>query len=486
MISKTNYRKWLKSDSVKVRNLAFQAAYVKGNFSLNELVTDYPDLIEINLLLVLKTNPHLWDKFIEEVSELEQKPLKLVTEIIGMTSFYLLDKISDFEKAFDLVEKYQPQGDDANYLMMILLICSVRETRWVDVARKKAELINANIEKPLLTHLEKSPVTNANQLSILEIILDEADYNLKAKVIDTILRNFANVAFGDLRIVGKIADWLEKYNAGLAAFMYYLIGFLKDDYVSLSVHALIIEKVLDLLTTNKIVLPQNQRKEFFNALDSWLMHRREKAIVFLDHYLDVFPNDAGKVFRLYNRVIVSICHGNGDKNVSSCNWFGFLWEKDTWVRNLIDQVFDVKYIKAIRRYGEKNEQTEVYMLALHGALTTDDLIRKSASEILNLFDQTVYLTGCINELLPQLENILQKNKSLALHVNFLLDLLLVRDYPLNHVSVIDLVKVDKFCSMYGLKADNFYEKFKEPLMDLWEKQNEEERIIDILKTELAI
>lgn len=482
MISKTNYRKWLNSDNEQVRNLAFQAAFVTGSVPLEDLVRDYPKLIELNLTVALKRRPELWADFIGQVAKLKNIPVQLVSEIVGMVSFYLNDRKYDFDEAFKLVDSYEPSPDEAGILTVSLMRCLERDDRWLTIALNKVKKINAKIEEPLLALIENSHVYEGQKRLILDAIMEEADYSLKAKIVHKLLQRYGNIE----AIRGIVLAYLEKFHFGMAAFAYPLIEWLKDEQFSIEDRVFFTEKFLDLVISHQILLSQNQRKQFFAVLDLWLSKGNQECLDKLDRYLENFPNDAGKVFRLYNRVIVKICQSNGDKSVSNCNWFGFLWEKDSWVRTLIERAFNIKYIKAIRRYGEKNEQTEVYMLALHGALTTDDLIRKRASEILILFEQTVYLTGCINELLPQLENILQEDKSLAPYVNFMLDLLLVRDYPLNHVSVLDLQRLDDFCSRYALKANNFYEKFKEPLMDLWEKQNEEERIIDILKTELAI
>lgn len=100
-------------------------------------------------------------------------------------------------------------------------------------------------------------------------------------------------------------------------------------------------------------------------------------------------------------------------------------------------------------------------------------------------EETSYLTGSVTAFLPLLGDVLQKNRKLKAYVNSFVDLLLAREHPLNAVAVIDLKAVDDFCSRYELKAGNFYEKYAAPLTEMWEKQNEEERIIRFLKEQLS-
>lgn len=482
MISKTNYRKWLNSDNEKVRNSSFQAAFVTHSVSLEDLIRDYPELIEKNLTVALMRRPELWNDFIEEVIKLEKIPVKLITEIVGMVSFYLKDSKLDFDKAFKLVDSYVPDSGDAGLLVVSLMICIEGDDRWLTIALNKVKKINAEIEEPLLEFLRRSGCPSPEQYLILDRIMKEVDYSLKAKIVNQLLQSYGIAEETAKRVV----SYLTEYRAGLTAFMYYLINWLQDVKIPASHRIYFAGEVLELLICHKISLPQGQRKQFFAVLDFWLGNGNPDSMEKLDRYLEVFPNDAGKVFRLYSRVIVKISRSKGDNKVSNSNWFGFVWNTNPQVKDLINKAFDIRYIKALRRYGRKDEQTEVFMLALNGAATTDDLICKRAEEILNLFVQAAFLTGCINELLPQLEKILQQNKALVPYINRLLDLLLAKDYALNHVSVVDLRKVDDFCNRYALKADNFYEKYKDALMDMWEKQNEEDEIINLLETELAI
>ena len=89
METKENYRQWLQSDNAEIRNLAFQAALINKTFSLEELVFGFPELTERNLAWVLKMHPEKLGDFITDVKRLKFIPVKVVTEIVGLLSFYL-------------------------------------------------------------------------------------------------------------------------------------------------------------------------------------------------------------------------------------------------------------------------------------------------------------------------------------------------------------------------------------------------------------
>lgn len=474
MISKTDYLKWLNSENKNVRDLAFQSAFASGSIPLQELVSISPELIERSLTVVLKKRPELWPDFIRDVKALDNIPVRLITEIIGMVSFYLKDKQLDFDEAFALVDSYRPGSDDAGQLLVSLMICIVGDDRWLTIALNKAQRINAKVEEPLLAFLSDRCYLTENQKLILDAVMAQADYSLQAKIVNTLLPKPTCSAL--------IMGYLQKYHKGLAAYMYYLVDWLKE-----SKDKVFAEHILKIMTEYKVSLPQNQRKQFFAVLDFWLMGSKTDGIKILNEYLAVFPQDSGKVFRLYNRVIIA-CHREfGNKAVCDKDWFASVCLRGhLWFEAFIKEAFDAKYIKAIRRHGPKEEQANVYVLLLNGAVCDDETIRSKAKEILKLFEETVYLTGSVTELLPYLKKVLYADNSLREPVNLLLDLLLERDSPLNHVSVMNLSEIDNFCQHYNLKARNFYEKYKDALMDMWEKQNEEEKIIALLEAELAV
>lgn len=482
MEKREDYLKWLTSKSEKVRNLAFQVAYLNGSVSLKELVISYPELIQDNVTCALKRHPKLLNQFIAEVNELETIPVKLVIEIIGMVSFYLTDQNLDFENAFKLVDDYSPKTEEQGELIVALMVCGTRNERWYQTALAKLEEVHSSIEQPLLAFLQRQGCPDETQLCIISEIMKKVDCTLSAKIVNALLLQYGMCGM----VVLKICQYLQEYYAGLPAAMYYLIDILKSKGILLRVKSKIIDCLFEIIITHKILLPQNQRKLFFAELDLWLMEaggNYNERIKLLDDYLSIFPNDAGKVFRLYNRVIVIMGKATGYSEVSSENWFVGDFSD---AHRLVTKAFDAKYIKAIRRYGDKEEQTKAYLLALKGCVAGKQAIRTKAREILALFEGTTYLVGSVMEILPQLQRVLDINYALRPQVNWLLDLLFVKDHPLNHISALNLEEIEAFCFRYSLKADRFNKKYQNQLMDIWERKNEEDKIVQILEYELAI
>ncbi len=475
METKENYRQWLQSDNAEIRNLAFQAALINKTFSLEELVFGFPELTERNLAWVLKMHPEKLGDFITDVKRLKFIPVKVVTEIVGLLSFYLADSNINFDEAVSLVDAYEPSADEAGELVTCMLICMHRENRWQAIAMRKARKVNATIEKPLLAYLERFGCPKANHLVVLDVIVDTVDYSLKAKIVNVLLQKYGQ----NDEIVEVVISYLEEYWSGLPAFMFCLTGWLKNTSVPLLQRKKIIDCLFIVLTDKRPEMPHYLRQRFFEELDAWLLYDFDSGCQKLEAYLESFPGDRMKVLRLYDRVVRQYCGKEG--------WFGAAGRPMfEWEAKLVSLVLDDdRYAKAVRRHGSKEEQALFYAELLKGAASDNPEYSSKAQKFLAMMEETSYLTGSVTAFLPLLGDVLQKNRKLKAYVNSFVDLLLAREHPLNAVAVIDLKAVDDFCSRYELKAGNFYEKYAAPLTEMWEKQNEEERIIRFLKEQLS-
>lgn len=461
------YLEYFQSESIPVRNQAYLSALAENlcgssEFLFEELLAFDSEVVKANLALLFKIKPHLWDAFICKLQRLSEIPVNVITSLAGIVTFYRVEGL-DYGVAENLVKNYEAKGDDANELLLGLLVCLQNSNLWLAKVQNLVKNINAKIEDGLLQYMESNCLLYGESSEAIKLIAKEVNYELKNKIVQKLLLKYGN----NHKIVYLVIDIINQNKQGLTAFLYGLIEYLNDKKYSQNLRFAMIDTILTILNNKDIKVSQYQSKCFFASLAEWMQSDWCQRLGTIERYLEKHPGDKLKIFRLYDQMIILYALKNGI-DMQSMRWFKASGWTKAGLPELISVAFKKDFFLAVRRYGALEEKTQAYLLALY-AMTVDDCdINTKAQEILNLLIATPRLDGSVNEILSDLEYVLEKNSRARPYVNCLLDLILSSKSPLNDAKVLDIMKLYSFCNAHGLNASVFRKMYHKEIVMLVE------------------
>ncbi len=497
-LTKENYLKWFDHEDDEIAVAAFQSAF-KANlvgdpmFDFAELCLYNPSLTQSGIDAVFKNfwKSPLCEEDVKISQQLAEKfascsyvPFVAVKKVL---EYYVVGCFSEtlqqdyFKKFFN---DYEPTDTDAGEYLLSSQFYSFLDD--CDNLKKVAV---------------KVVVDDAYEVKLAEFLAGEefsylyqSDCSQKERdILDVMITLISKVRVEKqpglwlyLRCFDGVfaevfCDFLQKNPDRLDDFMSLIISLVKHGIGMCGRDALI--KTSLRLLNNGAKISINHSTNFFEQLDKWLSCSDVQAIALLDDFLKKHPGEGLKVFKLYDRMIVTCCNKSGKLRISSMEWMTNDVHKllSGEVAFWIDKAFKPVFAMAVKRHGSKEDQFRYFNLLLLACGSPNDSIAEQALSMLKSFDALTYLTGdvclCLSSLDEMLLHVSQKNKSrVKSHVNSFIDLSFARLYH----EVLDVKALDDFCLKHMLRAKNFYQNYQYEVLKARERFGEKQEILKVL------